>query len=313
MKRIDASSMPNAERVAVTRARPACGPAILVLVATALAPAVTAHEATSTTTVPAVAWQTIALPPAGALPDYQLGGAYPPPAGVGIVGRDRNDPPAPGRYSICYINGFQTQPGELALWPPETILRDGNGNPVGDPDWPGEYLLDTSTAARRAQILTVVEPWIAGCASAGFQAVEFDNLDSYTRSQGRLSRQDNTAMAQAYVTQAHAAGLAAAQKNSAEESAWLKAQAGFDFAVSEECAVWQECADYTDAYGAHVIDIEYSDNIPPPFATLCDQNPELRGAMVLRDRDLVTPAQPAYVFETCDPVVALFADGFESH
>ena len=30
-----------------------------------------------------------ALPPAGATPDYQLGGGYDPADGVGIVGRDR--------------------------------------------------------------------------------------------------------------------------------------------------------------------------------------------------------------------------------
>ncbi len=254
----------------------------------------------------------ITLPPAGGLPDYQLGGAYPPPNGVTIVGRDRNDPPAPGLYSICYINGFQTQPGELSLWPAETILRDGNGTPIGDPDWPGEYLLDTSTAVKRAQILAVVDPWITACANAGFQAAEFDNLDSYTRSLGHLSLANNTAMAEAFVASAHAAGLAAGQKNTAEESATLKAEAGFDFAVSEECAVWNECSSYTDAYGLHVIDIEYTDNIPPPFATLCDANPSLRSAMVLRDRNLVTPASPDYVFETCDPVLTLFANGFEA-
>ncbi len=254
----------------------------------------------------------LTLPPAGGLPDYQLGGAYPPPNGVTIVGRDRSDPPAPGRYSICYINGFQTQPGELALWPSEAILRDSGGTPIGDPDWPGEYVLDTSTAAKRTQILSVVEPWITGCANAGFQAVEFDNLDSYTRSQGYLNLANNTAMAAAFVARAHTAGLAAAQKNTAEESAWLHAEAGFDFAVSEECAVWQECSAYTDVYGQYVIDIEYTDNIPPPFATLCDENPSLRNAMVLRDRNLVTPASPDYVFETCDPVLTLFADGFEA-
>ena len=71
----------------------------------------------------------IVLPPQGGQFDYQLGGAYAPPAGVTIVGRDRNDPPAPGVYSICYINGFQTQPDEADFWLsyPDAILRDKNG------------------------------------------------------------------------------------------------------------------------------------------------------------------------------------------
>ena len=54
----------------------------------------------------------ITLPPDGGTPDYQLGAAYPPPDGVEIVARARTASPPPGVYAICYINGFQTQPGE---------------------------------------------------------------------------------------------------------------------------------------------------------------------------------------------------------
>lgn len=250
----------------------------------------------------------VTLPPAGGAPDYQLGGAYAPDPRVQIVSRDREDPPAPGRYSICYINGFQTQPHELSLWPTELILHR-NGQPVGDPNWPGEYLLDTTTAAKRSAIFAIVQPWIAGCASAGFNAVEFDNLDTYTRSQGLISRANNVAMAKLYADEAHRLGLAAAQKNAAEDSSTFRTQAGFDFAVSEECAVWNECGDYTAVYGAHVIDIEYPDDLPVPFQQACDAHPEVP-SMVLRDMNLTTPGQPGYVFELCEGP-SLFADGFE--
>jgi len=47
-------------------------------------------------------------PPGGGGLDYQLGGAYDPPAGVDIVVRDSTDEPAAGVYSVCYLNGFQT-------------------------------------------------------------------------------------------------------------------------------------------------------------------------------------------------------------
>src|SRR3546814_6194319 len=60
------------------------------------------------------------LPPDGAAFDYQLGGAYPPPDGVEIVVRDRTAGPLEDAYSICYVNGFQTQPGEQDLWPAGT-------------------------------------------------------------------------------------------------------------------------------------------------------------------------------------------------
>ncbi|MBT2483469.1 MULTISPECIES: endo alpha-1,4 polygalactosaminidase [unclassified Microbacterium] len=239
----------------------------------------------------------VALPPVGAIPDYQLGGAYDPAPGVGIVGRDRSETPASDAYSICYVNGFQTQPGELGEWPAELLLHR-DGEPVFDPDWPDEVLLDTSTADHRDQIAAGIIPWIAGCADAGFDAVEFDNLDSYTRSGDALSFDDNLALATLLVDTAHATGLAAGQKNAAEDAVALREQAGFDFALTEECAVFRECSVYTDVYGDAVIDIEYTDALPRPFAEMCADE-ESPASMVLRDRDLVTPADPAYAFETC--------------
>lgn len=240
----------------------------------------------------------VVLPPSDAVPDYQLGGAYAPAPEVGIVGRDRSAEPAPGVYSICYVNGFQTQPGELDVWADDLLLHR-DGEVVFDPDWPDEALLDTSTAERRDRIAGAVIPWIEGCAEAGFDAVEFDNLDSYSRSGGALSLDDNLAQAALLVDAAHAAGLAAGQKNAAEDAALLHEQAGFDFAVTEECAAYRECGAYTAVYGDHVIDIEYTDELPRPFAEMCadDSSPT---SMVLRDRDLVAPEDDAYAFATCD-------------
>ncbi|MDN3495275.1 endo alpha-1,4 polygalactosaminidase [Planococcus sp. APC 4015] len=242
------------------------------------------------TTTPAVE-----LPPVGAAPDYQLGAAYEPPSGVGVVARDHTASPADGVYSICYVNGFQTQPSELADWPADLLLDDRDGDVVFDPDWPDEALLDTSTASQRERIADVVIPWIDGCAAAGFDAVEFDNLDTYTRSDGALDRNDNVELAALLVAAAHGSGLAAGQKNAAEDSALLH-DAGFDFAISEECAAFDECAAYTSVYGDHVIDIEYS---PDAFAGACG-HPETPRSVVLRDRDLTSPSSPEYVFALCE-------------
>ena len=237
------------------------------------------------------------LPPAGGTPDYQLGGAYDPADAVAIVGRDRSDPPAEGLYSICYVNGFQTQPGELGDWDPDLLLHH-DGETVFDPDWPDEALLDTSTDDRRQRIADTVGGWIEGCAESGFDAVEFDNLDSYTRSDGALSLDDNLALAAMLVDIAHGSGLAAGQKNAAEDAARLHDDAGFDFAVVEECAAYEECAAFTDVYGDHVVDIEYTDELPRPFAEMCadDESP---ASLVLRDRDLLTPGDDGHVFEVC--------------
>jgi hypothetical protein len=235
------------------------------------------------------------LPPAGGAFDYQLGGSYDPPAGVEVVARDSTEKPAEGVYNICYVNGFQTQPGDAGFWldqHPGLVLRDAEGEPVADPGWPDEYLLDTSGSASRDAIAGILAEVTAGCSDAGFDAVEFDNLDSWTRSGGALTLDDNLALARELVLAAHEAGLAAAQKNSAGESERFRDEVGFDFAVTEECARYDECSDYTDAYGDLVFDIEYSAEF------LVDACATVASA-ILRDRDLTTPDDPAYVFEGC--------------
>src|SRR5699024_2252581 len=119
-------------------------------------------------------------PPADTGFDYQLGGAYSPPEDTGIVVRDSTAEPAPGVYSVCYVNGFQTQPGEEETWDDLVLVVDGEA--VVDPDWPDEVLLDSGSGAQRQAIAENLGPVITECAEAGFDAGEFDNLDSYMRS-----------------------------------------------------------------------------------------------------------------------------------
>jgi hypothetical protein len=238
---------------------------------------------------------TFALPPANAGLDYQLGGAYPPPAGVQIVSRDRNAPPAGVGYDICYVNGYQTQPDEEAFWlddHPDLVLRDGNGDPVIDPDW-NEMLLDITTSAKRAALADIVGGWIDGCAASGFDAVEIDNLDTYSRSGGLITEDHAVAFMALLSLRAHGAGLAVAQKNSAE-IVGRRAEMGTDFAVAEECNLYDECDVYTGAYADAVLVIEYTESA---FATGCASYPEL--SIVLRDLDLVTPSDPGYVHDGC--------------
>lgn len=240
------------------------------------------------------------LPTAGP-PDYQLGGGYTPPAGVTIVERDSTDRPAAGTYSICYVNGFQTQPGTLADWErraPSALLRNDAGQPVTDPGWPDEVLLDTRTAAERAVITKELSRSIARCADRGFAAVEFDNLDSWTRSGKRLTRSGNLALAKALVRLGHEHGLAVGQKNTPQLGEAGRESTGFDFVVAEECVQYEECSAYTDAYGERVIDIEYADTLDRSWASVCRLRD--RPAMtILRDRDLLPPSSDEYVFEHC--------------
>ncbi|MFF1531060.1 endo alpha-1,4 polygalactosaminidase [Cellulomonas sp. NPDC058312] len=238
------------------------------------------------------------LPPAGVVVDYQLGGGYAPPDGIGGVVRDVTDAPDTDRWSGCYVNGFQTQPAERDVWlaeHPDLVLRDDAGDPVVDPGWPDELLLDTSTGAKRAAIAEVVGAQVTRCADRGFDAVELDNLDSWTRSDGRLTEDDAVDLAARLVDVAHAAGLAVAQKNAPDLGTRGRDEAGFDFAVAEECLAYDECAAYTDVYGDAVLDVEYDAG---PFPDRC-ADPRRPTSTVLRDRDLRTPADDGYVLATC--------------
>ena len=135
----------------------------------------------------------VTLPPVNAKVDYQLGGAYTPPSGVTVLSRDRMATRADGLYNICYVNGFQIQPDEEDWWltnHPDLILKDGSGNIVKDTVW-NEMLLDTRLAEKRTAIASIVGMWIRGCAQTSFNAVEIDNLDSYSRSQGLLTEDQN--------------------------------------------------------------------------------------------------------------------------
>ncbi len=190
--------------------------------------------------------------------DYQLGGDRTVPADVGVVARDRRSDPT-GRYDVCYVNAFQTQADERRFWRGSParwrlVLKD-HGTPVADEAW-GEWLLDLRTAHRRDRLAGIVGRWVDRCASDGFDAVELDNLDSFSRSHHLLRPRQAKAYARLLVDRAHADGLAVAQKNWVELGA-AGPRIGFDFAVSEDCGRWRECAGYRAVYD-RVLDVEYT-------------------------------------------------------
>ncbi len=240
-----------------------------------------------------------AVAPPDALFSYQIGGAFPPEPGVGIVDRDRHGPPAAGLYNVCYVNAFQSQADEHRWWLTRhrDLLLFRHGHPVIDGAW-NEQLLDTSTAHKRAALARILGGWMAGCASAGFKAVEPDNLDSWSRSQGALTVHDNLALAASLVRRAHALGLAIAQKNAAEISATGR-RIGFDFAIAEECQAYSECGSYTRVYGRHVIEIEYPDNGGRAgFAAACRARGS-RISIVYRDRNVTAAGQRGFIEQHC--------------
>ncbi|MYV96896.1 endo alpha-1,4 polygalactosaminidase [Streptomyces sp. SID3343] len=235
----------------------------------------------------------VALPPAHANFDYQIGGAYTPPTGVKVVSRDHTAAPAQGIYNICYVNAFQTQRGAEKEWRDDLLLRRDDGTVVYDGFWK-EALLDLRTPEKRSAVAEKVNGWIDECANKGFQAVEPDNYDSFTRSDDLLTDAD----AKAYITllseHTHKRGLAIAQKNTSELSE-DRATTGLDFAIAEECGQNNECGDYTKAFGNHVIAIEYTSK---GLSTACRKWGDSL-SVVRRDLDVVPVGTKGYVRQTC--------------
>lgn len=239
--------------------------------------------------------------------DYQIGEPYTPAAETQVVARDWFDAdPAPGLYNICYVNAFQTQPDdgsvdrpdELSNWPANLVLTD-----LGDdPNWGGEYLIDISTNAKRTAALAWLRPMVETCATKGYDAVEYDNLDSWTRFDGTplegdvpFGRGDAIAFATGLSDLAHEFDMLSAQKNTSDLTAGEVASIGFDFAVVEECGRYDECDVFAAVYGDDFVVIEYRDQ---DFAEACS----VVGAdvsVVRRDRNVRPPTANAYRYDEC--------------
>ena len=252
--------------------------------------------------------QSWAPPPANAKFDYQIGGDYPLVSGVEVVSRDWFAGAADAAaYSICYVNAFQTQDGEAGVarpderlaWPPHLVLT-GLGD---DPEWDGEYLIDIRSAAQRRRAADWVQPMIETCARKGYDAVEYDNLDSWTRFDGTpragdvpFGKRAAIAYAALLADRAHALGLAAGQKNTVELTrAQARRRIGFDFAIAEECGRYRECRAYRRVHGNRVLAIEYRRR---DFRRACRAAGD-KIAVVLRDRGVTAPGSRGYRYRAC--------------
>lgn len=283
--------------------------AILVLLASVLLPqapsSLAAQQAATQASAGASTQKVRPLPTTGAF-DYQLGGSYQPGSRVRIVARDVTDRPAAGTYGICYVNGFQTQPGQASVWRTKrlsALLKTATGRLVTDPDWPDEFVLDPSTLGKRQHILAMIRPQIRECARRGFAAVEIDNLDTFTRftsrTTGLVTRSGAIALAREYVAIAHGAGLAIAQKNTAELGSAGRRTIGFDFAVVEECFAYRECGAFTSVYRAGVLEIEYPDSLGRSSFTQVCASRDRATRTILRDRDLLVAGRSGHLYRSC--------------
>ena len=156
---------------------------------------------------------------------------------------------AAGAHAVCYVDA-----GTWEDWRPDasaypaSVLGAGNG-------WPGERWVDIRDTG---VLLPIVGARVAKCVRAGFDAVDFDNVDGYENHTGfPLTAAEQLTFNTDLAGIAHAAGLSVGLKNDVGQLTQLEAT--FDFAVNEQCAQYDECADYDGWTAARkaVVEIEY--------------------------------------------------------
>jgi len=136
---------------------------------------------------------------------------------------------------------------DAGAYPPSVL-----GNPDG---WPGERWVDIRDTSA---LLPIMAARVAKCAAAGFDAVDFDNVDGYTNDTGfPLTAADQLTFNTDLAAIAHQDGLSVGLKNDIGQLGQL--QDVFDFAIDEQCAQYKECAAYDGwvAAGKAVVEIEY--------------------------------------------------------
>ncbi|HET6859525.1 MAG TPA: endo alpha-1,4 polygalactosaminidase [Streptomyces sp.] len=219
---------------------------------------------------PGLAWQ------------WQLSGRIDPTVDVPVYDIDGFTNPAStvadlhkrGRKVICYLStgaweDFRPDSGEF----PKALLGRGNG-------WKGERWLDI----RRTDVL---EPLMAArfdlCREKGFDAVEPDNMDGYRNRTGfPLTAAHQLAYNRLIARLAHERGMAVGLKNDLDQIPELVGD--FDFAVNEQCAEFDECAEMTPFIeaGKAVFHVEYE----LPVGEFCPGARRLRLSSMLKKYEL---------------------------
>jgi len=138
---------------------------------------------------------------------------------------------AKGARAICYLDA-----GAWENWRPDAnqypsvVLGRRNG-------WPGERWVDI----RRIDIPgPILAAHAQKCVQAGFESIEWDNVDSYQNRSGFPLTANDQLQFNAYLANlAHGVRLAVGLKNDVGQLSTLKPY--FDFAMNEQCFQYNEC------------------------------------------------------------------------
>ena len=156
---------------------------------------------------------------------------------------------ATGAHAVCYVDAgtwenFRPDAGKY----PASVKGRPNG-------WPGERWLDIRATG---VLLPIITARVDKCAAAGFDAVEFDNVDGYANNTGfPLTATEQLNFNNALAGIAHHDNLSVGLKNDLGQLSQLSSS--FDFAINEQCAQFHECAVYNPwtSAGKVVFEVEY--------------------------------------------------------
>ncbi|MFC8080766.1 endo alpha-1,4 polygalactosaminidase [Streptomyces sp. NPDC057307] len=213
---------------------------------------------------------------------WQLSGTLDPTVEVPVYDIDGFDHPASavadlhdrGRKVICYLStgAWEDFRPDAAKFP-KSVLGKGNG-------WDGERWLDI----RRTDVLgPLMAERIDMCKEKGFDAVEPDNMDGYRNPTGfPLTAADQLRYNRLVARLAHERGLSVGLKNDLPQIPELVGD--FDFAVNEQCAQYEECAELTPFVeaGKAVFHVEYE----LPTREFCPEAKRLKLSAMLKKYEL---------------------------
>ena len=157
---------------------------------------------------------------------------------------------AMGAKAICYLDAgtwenWRADAGQF----PSSVLGRNNG-------WPGEKWLDIR---QTSILLPIMDARVQKCVQAGFDGVEWDNVDGYTNNTNfPLTASDQINYDASLANLAHQHGLTVALKNDVDQLSGLATY--FDYAINEQCQQYNECTGYTANFinaGKAVFQVEY--------------------------------------------------------
>jgi hypothetical protein len=183
---------------------------------------------------------------------------------------------ARGARAICYVSA-----GTWEDWRPDagqfpaSVKGAKNG-------WPGERWLDVR---QTSVLIPIMDARVAKCRQAGFDGVEWDNVDGYSNKTGfPLTAADQLTYDAMLANLAHQHGLTVALKNDVEQVASLAPY--FDYAVNEQCEQYRECGAYATPFiaaGKAVFQVEYKLSV----AKFCSPANAANRNAILKDFDLL--------------------------